>query len=118
MRKGHDDRRKYARQSVMLPCRVDGVTTSGTMQVADVSAGGCFIATRELMTAGSEVTVRAKFAGVELALGGRVVHVQPERGFAIEFGDLPSDTRYLLEQFLTRVTEPVNAGLKSDRSAG
>ena len=90
----------------MLPCRVDGVTTSGTMQVTDLSAAGCFIATRDSVAAGSEVTIRAKFAGVELALTGRVAHVRPERGFAIEFGHLPSDTRYMLEQFLTRVPTP------------
>jgi PilZ domain-containing protein len=90
----------------MLPCRVDGVTTNGTMHVIDVSAGGCFIATRAAVATGAEVTVRAKFAGVELALPGRVVHVHPERGFAIEFGNLPSDTRYLLEHFLTRATAP------------
>jgi len=30
------------------------------------------------------------------------VHVRPGHGFAIEFGNLPSDTRYMLEYFLTR----------------
>ena len=106
MRQGQSDRRKYARQSVMLPCRVDGVTTSGTMQVTDLSAGGCFIATRDSVAAGSEVTIHAKFAGVELALAGRIVHVQPGSGFAIEFGNLPTDTRYMLEHFLTRAPAP------------
>jgi len=102
MRQGQSDRRQYARQSVMLPCRVDGVTTSGTMQVTDLSAGGCFIATQDSVAEGSEVTIHAKFTGVELALAGRIVHVRPGRGFAIEFGNLPSDTRYMLEYFLTR----------------
>ena len=106
MPQGQDDRRQYARQSVMLPCRVDGVATSGTMQVTDLSAGGCFIATRESVAAGSEATVRAKFAGVELALTGRVVHVRPGHGFAIEFGNLPADTRHMLEHFLTRAPAP------------
>jgi len=91
----------------MLPCRVDGVTTSGPMQVTDLSAGGCFIATRDSVAKGAEVTIHATFAGVVLALPGRVVHVQPERGFAIEFGNLPSDTRYLLEHFLTRAPAPI-----------
>src|SRR5687768_8413029 len=99
MEQDQSDRRQYARQSVMLPCRVDGVTTGGTMQLIDVSAGGCFIATRASVATGAEVTVHAKFAGVELALPGRVVHVRPERGFAIEFRNLPSDTRHLLEHF-------------------
>lgn len=106
MQHDQSDRRQYARQSVMLPCRMDGVTTSGTMEVTDLSAGGCFIATPELMTAGSEVTIRAKVAGVELALTGRVVRLQPGRGFGVEFGHLPSDTRYLLEHFLTRAPTP------------
>jgi hypothetical protein len=105
MQQDQSDRRQYARQSVTLPCRMDGVT-SGTMQVTDLSAGGCFIATPELITAGSEVTIRAKVAGVELALTGRVVRLQPGRGFGIEFGNLPSDTRYLLEHFLTRAPAP------------
>ena len=107
MQQGHSDRRQYARQAVMLPCRVDGVTTNETMQVIDLSAGGCFVATRALITAGSDVTILAKFAGVELALTGRVVHVKPDRGFAIEFGNLPSNTRYMLEHFLTRAPGPI-----------
>ena len=105
MRPGQNDRRKYARQAVSLPCRVDGVTTSGTM-MTDVSAGGCFIATRDSVAAGSEVTIHAKLPGTTLALPGRVVRVKPGRGFGIEFGNLASDTRYLLEQFLTRVLTP------------
>jgi hypothetical protein len=100
------ERRQYARQEVALPCRVDGVTTSGMVQVSNLSAGGCFIAARGSVDARSEVTIHAKCAGVELALTGRVVHVQFGRGFAVEFGNLPSDTRYLLEQFLTRAPVP------------
>ena len=106
MRPEQRDRRKYARQAVSLACRVDGVTTSGTMQMTDVSAGGCFIATRDSVVAGSEVTIHAKLPGATLALPGRVVRVKPGRGFGIEFGNLASDTRYLLEQFLTRVLTP------------
>jgi len=90
----------------MLPCRVDGVTTAGTTHVIDVSAGGCFIATRAAVAKDAAVIVHAKFGGVELALTGRVVHAQPGRGFAIEFGNLPSDTRYLLEHFLMRAQVP------------
>ena len=106
MRQGQSDRRQYARQPVMLPCRLEGVTVSETTHVIDVSAGGCFIATRTTVPAGAEITVRANFGGIELALAGRVVHVRAGSGFAIEFGNLPSDTRYLLEQFLIRAPAP------------
>jgi hypothetical protein len=85
---------------------MDGVTTSGTMQVTDLSAGGCFVTTAESVAEGSEVTIHAKFDGIELELAGRIVHVKPGRGFAIEFGNLRSDTRYLLEYFLTRAPAP------------
>ena len=106
MRSNLSDRRKFARQTVSLPCRVDGVTASGTMQMIDVSAGGCFVATRDAVAEGADVTIHAKLPGATLALPGRVVRVKPGRGFAIEFGNLASDTRYLLEQFLTRVLLP------------
>ena len=106
MGQGQHDRRQYVRQSVNLPCRVDGAITGGVMRVTNLSAGGCFIATRGLVTAGAEVTIHARCAGVELALTGRVVHVVPGHGFAIEFCNLPSDTRHLLEEFLTRAPVP------------
>ena len=106
MRQSHSDRRMFARQSVSLPCRVDGVTTQEPLRITDVSAGGCFVAAHDPMTVSQEVTIHAKFAGVELSLVGRVVHVQRGRGFAIEFGNLATDTRYLLDQFLTRAPIP------------
>jgi hypothetical protein len=72
------------------------------MRVTDLSAGGCFIATQDAIPEGSDVTVRAKLGGVELSLSGRIVRVSPGHGVAVEFSVLASDTRYLLEQFLTR----------------
>ena len=106
MRQDYTDRRRYARQAVSLPCRVDGLMSTAAMQVVDLSAGGCFVATLNPLPAGADVTVRAKVGGIELPLKGRVVYVKAERGFAIEFGALASDTRYLLEQFLTRAVTP------------
>ena len=100
------DRRQYARHRVSLSCTVDGVKTQRTLHVTDLSAGGCFIATRRPVAVGSEVTIRARLAGVELPLIGRVVRVEQGRGFGIEFGNLSSDTRYLLEEFLMRAPTP------------
>ena len=108
MGQGQHDRRQYVRQSVNLPCRVDGAITGGVMRVTNLSAGGCFISTRGFLTAGTEVTIHTKCAGVELGLPGRVVHVVPGRGFAIEFGNLPGDIRQLLEQFLTQAPASSN----------
>ena len=87
---------------------MDGETNAtATMLVIDVSAGGCFVATRDpVAEVGAVIRIIATLTGVELPLVGRVVHVKPGRGFAIEFGDLPTDTRYMLDQFLIRTRTP------------
>jgi len=103
MRQDHDERRQHVRQAVLLPCRLDGVTNAA-MQVVDLSAGGCFVATRTAIPSGSQVTVYARLGGAEVPFTGRIVHVRSGRGFAMEFVDLASDSRLQLEQFLTLVT--------------
>ena len=70
------------------------------MHVIDLSVGGCLVASKDPVPAGSDVTVHVNLAGIEMGFTGRVVHVQPERGFAVEFRNLPSETRQQLEQFL------------------
>ena len=96
------ERRKHVRRAVLLPCHVDGLPT-GTMQVIDVSEGGCFIATRQAVTAGSRIAFYATLAGRELLFAGRIVHVKPGRGFAVEFVNLAVETRNQLHQFLDQV---------------
>ena len=107
MRQGDSERREYVRQTVLLPCRVDSLTTSETMYVINVSAGGCLVATRgHAIQPGTQVTVHTKLDGVELPLTGRVAHARDGWGFAMEFVNLADDTRQHLEHFLAMEPTP------------
>ena len=107
MRHDQIERRKHVRRAVLLHCRLEGAATQGTLQVIDLSAGGCFVRTTDVVPAGADVTVHATFAGTEVSLRGRVAHVQPGRGFAVEFVDLADETRQQLERFLPKASTPV-----------
>ena len=96
------ERRKHVRKTVLLPCRVDGVTTSGTLQMLDLSGGGCFVATKETVVASASVTVHARLGTVDVPLTGRIVHCQRGRGFAVEFENLSDASRTQLDAFLKR----------------
>ena len=100
MPQDQSERRKHVRRAVLLPCKVEGAWAHGTMQIVDLSVGGCFVATRETIPAGTQITLHATLAGTEVRFTGRVVHMQGGRGFALEFGRLANDARQLLEQFL------------------
>jgi hypothetical protein len=100
MRQGDSERRKHARRTVLLPCRVESSTTGETMQVINLSQGGCLVAARgSEFQRGAHVTLHVKFEDVELPLTGRVVHARDGWGFALEFVNLANDTRRYLEQF-------------------
>ena len=96
------ERRKHVRKTVLLPCRVDGVTMSGTLQMIDLSAGGCFVATQETVIASTSVTIHASLGNVDVPLTGRIVHCQRGRGFAVEFENLSNASRKQLDAFLKR----------------
>ena len=99
MRQGDSERRKHARRTVLLPCRVESSTTSETMHVINLSQGGCLVAARgSVFQRGVQVTLHVKFDDVELPLTGRVVHARDGWGFALEFVNLANDTRRYLEQ--------------------
>ena len=101
MRQGNSDRRKHARRTVLLPCRMENPATSPPMQVINLSAGGCLVAARDtVVQPGGHITLHAQLEDVELPLTGRVVHARSGWGFALEFENLASATRHHLEQFL------------------
>ena len=100
MRQDSSERRKHVRRAVLLPCRVDGVDAGGPMQLIDLSEGGCFVATAERFAAGVQLTLQTRLGTSELALRGRVVHIRPGRGFAVEFINLPASALQRIEDFL------------------
>lgn len=91
------ERRKHLRRAVFIPCRLEG--SSAVMHLTDVSPGGCFVATSHEVALGSDITLRAAISGLEVSLPGRVVRVQPGRGFglAIRVAELNDAARQQLE---------------------
>ena len=75
------ERRKHVRRVVFIPCRLEG--SSAAMHRTDVSPGGCFVATNHEVAVGAGITLRATISGAEVSLPGRVVRVQPGRGFGL-----------------------------------
>jgi hypothetical protein len=98
------ERRKHIRQATLLRCRVEGAAAEALMWVTDLSAGGCYVTTKQTVPIGSRVTLHCEFGGMETVLTGSVVHSHVERGFAIEFSGLSDATRLRLDDFLQRIT--------------
>lgn len=96
------ERRKHVRRPVFLKCRIEGTSVAGSMQLTDLSESGCFITTSEAMAVGSQVTIYVTLSGDEIPIIGRVVRIQPGRGFAVEINVklLSQYSRQQLEQFL------------------
>lgn len=78
------------------------------MQLTDLSESGCFIATSEPLSVGAQVTLYAVVSGDEIPIIGRVVRVQPGRGFGVEINVtlLSQYSRQTLEQFLRQPPAP------------
>lgn len=91
------ERRKHVRRTVWIPCRIEG--SPAVMHLTDVSPGGCFVATNHEVTVGSGITLRATISGSEVSFSGRVVRVQPGRGFglAVNVAELNDVARRTLE---------------------
>jgi len=102
------ERRRYVRRPVVLKCRIDGVAASGSIHLTDLSERGCFIATSNPLPVGSQVTLYVTVSGDEIPLIGRVVRVQPERGFGVEINlELLSQfSQQVLERFLRQPVPP------------
>lgn len=91
------ERRKHVRRAVFIPCRIEG--SSAVMHLTDVSPGGCFVTTNHEVAVGSGITLRATISGADVSFPGRIVRVQPGRGFglAINAAELNDVARQTLE---------------------
>lgn len=91
------ERRRHVRRAVFIPCRIEG--SSAVMHLTDVSPGGMFVTTNHEVAVGSGITLRATISGAEVSFSGRVVRVQPGRGFglAVNAAELNDVARQTLE---------------------
>ena len=90
------------RKVVAIDCRVDGVSGHTSLQLADLSQGGGFVAGPARVERGERILVTFSLEGHELQCAARVAHVQPSRGFGFAFllDELSEPARLALERFV------------------
>ena len=75
--------------------------SEANVALLNISEIGCLLATREVMTPGTELKVKLNVGDYELVLKGQVRHSQPQVGLGIEFREIRKGDRQIL-QFLMR----------------
>jgi len=99
-----EDKRVHPRVTVDTPvsCEVRaGVPFAGLAK--DISIGGMFIQSTEVVPFGTEITIVARFAGTkaELRLPAIVRWAKPD-GFGVQFGSLGARETHAISQLLKR----------------
>ena len=99
-----EDKRVHPRVMVDTPvsCEVrDGTTFAGLAK--DISIGGMFIESTEVVPFGTEISIVVRFAGtkVDLRLPGIVRWAKPD-GFGVQFGSLGARETHAISQLLKR----------------
>ena len=79
-----EERRRQERFPIIVDCRIEGISGGAAMRVTDISLGGCYIDTAIPFPDGANITVSVTLGETEVALRGRIIHTQPNHGFAIE----------------------------------
>jgi hypothetical protein len=102
-----DERRRKRRCALGLPVRIqiDGVPFAHTVELRDVSSGGCFVRTDESAPAvlrDQEVAIGFILPSRQVALArGRVRREVPDEGFAVVF----DETNQAFERFVLSLLE-------------
>ena len=99
-----EDKRLHPRVIIntMVSCEVRaGATFAGLAK--DISIGGMFVESTEIVPFGTEVTIVGRFAGTkaELRLPAIVRWAKPD-GFGIQFGSLGARETHAISQLLKR----------------
>ena len=98
MSENEDKRRASVRKPVLLECRIEGASGRAEMRISDMSSGGCFVDTPIPYRSGDPISLTVSLDGTDVALTGRVAHVQPGYGFgvALDVDRIPQSARELL----------------------
>lgn len=108
------ERRISERVQAKLEARWEGVLTSRTGTVVDVSSTGCFILTQDDVRPGELVRLEIILpTGRHIYLWGEVVYAVAEMGFALHFTGTEETERRMLELLLdylrvTRSAPPIS----------
>ena len=96
-----EERRKHARVAVSLDGRWQGSSGASLCKIASLSLGGCFVQTPAPPQVDDKtfMTLFLKGRG-SMLLAGRVVRVEPGRGFGMQFREMLPETKFQLGQEL------------------
>ena len=83
MSENEDKRRANTRKPVLLECRIEGASGRAEMRISDLSSGGCFVDTSIPYRSGDPISLTVSLDGTDVAMTGRVAHVQPGYGFGV-----------------------------------
>jgi len=98
------DRRRWPRYSVLVACRIEGISTRTSVRLTELSIGGGYVDANTRLHAGASITVIMDLDGTEVTVPARVVYALGRTGFgfAFDMNDLSKEAQKELEQFLRR----------------
>lgn len=82
------ERRRYPRLVRPLDGKYRGASGGTTCRIADISWGGCFIQTLSEPATGEQTIVTVPVGDRSIDISGRVVYVDRNIGFSVEFDPL------------------------------
>ncbi len=102
MNEHYSDRRRWPRHSVLVPCRIEGISNRTSVRLTELSIGGGYVDANTPLQVGDPIGLVMDLDGRELAVPGRVLYLIPRTGFgfAFEWDDMPLEAREAIEQFL------------------
>jgi hypothetical protein len=104
------ERREAERLQAKLHARWEAVLTQRTGTIADISASGCFLLTRDEVMPGELVRIEIQLpTGPWMYLWAEVVYQIPEMGFALRFTGSNKTEKKMLNRLLNILSETAPA---------
>lgn len=100
------EHRQHLRYTARIDVEIEWNKTMSRVPISDISLGGMFIRTSEVLTVGSEFEAYLLLDN-PISVRCEVRHVVPARGMGVQFLNLEGSSRAELEQFLTKLAVPV-----------
>jgi PilZ domain len=94
------ERRRYPRVAYPIEGSWHGASGGSACRIGDLSLGGCFVYARAAPNPGEQTLISMGIGDEELRFPGRVVHVDPAMGFAVEFRALSPEEQTQIQEIL------------------
>ena len=98
----YKERRRWPRYSVMVDCRIEGVSTRTVVRLTALSIGGGYVDATTSLQSGEAVALVMTLDGTELTVPARIIYTTAGRGFGFAFDrdEMPDASREQIEEFL------------------